>query len=97
MNERLELPKASEAPFKSGIWLVCHDGNNVIRLYGSMKSGKEKVYINDTLISEQRNFKFEKTDSFKAENGVNYSLKFKFLNMKINEYIFLRRGAFEAF
>lgn len=90
MNEKIELPTASKVSFKSGMWLVCHDGSDVIRLYGSLKSGKEKVYFNESLISEERNFKFKKTKRFKAENGVNYALEFKLLNMRSYEYIFLK-------
>jgi hypothetical protein len=49
-----KLPEKSEASTSSGIWFVWNDGNNTIRVWSSAINGKEKIYLNDKLISEKK-------------------------------------------
>ncbi len=49
------LPEKSVASFTKGYWFV-HKGDNVIiKVWLSAMTGKEKVYLNDDLVSEKRN------------------------------------------
>jgi hypothetical protein len=45
------LPAVSSASLSKGMWYVFHDGNNVIRAWGSGWAGLERVYFNDELVT----------------------------------------------
>ena len=95
MNEKIELPTASKVSFKSGMWLVCHDGSDVIRLYGSLKSGKEKVYFNENgnfVLNSDETISFDNsllmssfTHPFQDTNGLQYEfVEFPYVNKILN-------------
>ena len=52
-----EQVKLSEPSFKNGYNFFFKDGSDVIRAYGSEKSGKEIIYINGKVKSESRNLR----------------------------------------
>ena len=62
------LPENSQASLKEGIWLVYQDGDNIIKFWGSGMSGKEKVYLNDILVSEKRSMKMISEHHFSINN-----------------------------
>jgi hypothetical protein len=62
-----ELPAVSNASLSKGMWYVFHDGNNVIRAWGSSWTGLERVYFNDELIA--RHSHLERIESVCFEKG----------------------------
>jgi hypothetical protein len=74
-------PEKSQASIKEGIWYVFEDGNNIIKLWCSSLSGKEKLYLNEKLISEKRSMRMTNEYSFKDDSGLNYSLILKTTNL----------------
>lgn len=71
------IPDKSVASIKNGIWFIHNDGVNNIQVWGSNLSGKEKVFLNDELVSEQRSVKMKNGHNFKDKNGQNYEVKFE--------------------
>ncbi len=70
------LPNQSEATIKEGIWFVFQDGIDIIRVHGSMLTGKEFIYFNDEVISKSSRFKKENEHRFRiGENSYVISLK----------------------
>ncbi len=69
------LPEKSFANPLKGIWFVFNDGTNAIKIFGSI-FGKEKIYVNEKLISEQLSFKLDSSHKFEDYNGNNYEVKF---------------------
>jgi hypothetical protein len=48
------LPTISEASLAKGIWFVFQTPNAVIRAWGSGSSGLERIYVDETVVSERR-------------------------------------------
>lgn len=71
----LESIKESQGSIYKGIWFVFNDNENTIKVWGSGTSGKEKVYLNDTLVSEKRNLKMNSQHTFSDSNQTNYEVK----------------------
>jgi len=71
------IPNRSEASFKNGNWFIHNDEINIIQIWGSNFNGKEKIYLNNELVSEQRSLKMQNSHNFKANNGQNYEVTFK--------------------
>jgi|SRR5690554_271536 len=71
------IPKKTQASLRKGNWLIHEDGDNVIQIWTSNLSGKEKVFVNNELISEKRNLKKEAFHEFSDEQGVKYKVLFK--------------------
>ena len=71
------IPKKSEASLKNGNWFIHNDGTNIIQVWGSNLNGKEKVYLNNELVSEQRSVKMQSSHNFKDNGGQNYQVRFK--------------------
>lgn len=85
--EEESLPSESYGSLKSGLWLVFQDKNsNVIRYWGSSYSGKEKIFINDSLLVEQRNWKLKKETTFNSNDGTEYKLEYKVHKLKELEF-----------
>jgi hypothetical protein len=76
MPEMKMLPEKSRASFKDGIWFVFHDGINSLKIYGS-SLGKEKVFLNEVLVSEQRNLNLNSEHSFSDKTGNVYNVVFE--------------------
>lgn len=70
-----KLPESSIASTLNGVWFIWKDGNNIIRVWGSALSGKEKIYLNDTLVSENRNMTTNSAYQFKDSEENNYEVK----------------------
>ncbi|UKN00341.1 hypothetical protein K6119_11405 [Paracrocinitomix mangrovi] len=66
------FPTQSEASIKKGTWFVIHDNSNTIHVWGSNTNGKEKVYLNEKLVSEKRNLGKKSEHSFEDDQGNNY-------------------------
>lgn len=71
----LESIKESQGSIFKGIWFVFNDNENTIKVWGSGTSGKEKVYLNDKLVSEKRNLKMNSQHTFSDSNQTNYVVK----------------------
>jgi hypothetical protein len=71
------IPNKSEASLKNGNWFIHNDGVNIIQVWGSNLNGKEKVYINSELVSEQRSIKMQSGHQFTDKNGNNYEVIFE--------------------
>ncbi|AXG72058.1 hypothetical protein KORDIASMS9_04320 [Kordia sp. SMS9] len=69
------LPTTSQGSIAKGIWLVHNDGVNTIRFFGS-NTGKEKVFLNEELVSERRNLKLQSVHEFQDDRGNNYEIRF---------------------
>ena len=48
-----DLPLRSSANMTKGLWFVHQEEDVIIRVWGSTMSGKERVYLNDDLVSEK--------------------------------------------
>ncbi|QLG89295.1 hypothetical protein HQ393_14155 [Chitinibacter bivalviorum] len=51
------LPTTSETSLERGSWFVFQIRNNTIRAWCSHKSGLERIYLNEKIISERRGLK----------------------------------------
>ena len=71
------IPNKSEASIKDGTWFIHQDGENTIQIWGSNLNGKEKVYLNNDLVSEQRSIKLNNSHEFKDNTGQHYEVCFK--------------------
>ena len=57
----LELPlgaEIAEASFRKGSNIVFKDNSKTIRIWGSGWTGREKIWVNDKLVSDRRSFGF---------------------------------------
>jgi hypothetical protein len=70
------LPTASVATVKDGFWFVFNSGAHLIRAWGSVITGMERVYLDDKLVSERRSVGKDSKHSFVIENE-NYAVAFK--------------------
>ena len=75
------LPDKSTISIKNGAWFIHHDGKNSIKIYCSNLC-KEKVYLNEKLISEKRSLKTNNKHLFEDENKVNYRVEFGAANLQ---------------
>lgn len=75
------IPDKSEASIKKGNWFIYNDGINTIQVWGSNLNGKEKVFLNNELVSEQRSIKMQSGHNFTDKNGQNYEVKFETENL----------------
>lgn len=65
-------PNESKISFIKGSWFIFEDEGNSIALYGSV-TGKEKVYFNNSIVSEKQNMSTCSTHKFN-QNGNEYEL-----------------------
>ncbi len=68
------IPVKSEASIKKGNWFIYYDGINVIQVWGSNLNGKEKVFLNNQLVSEKRSVKMQSSHDFTDKNGNHYEV-----------------------
>jgi hypothetical protein len=78
------LPSGSTGSFTKGLWFLHIDGNNEIKAWGSCINGKEEVYLNDSLVSENRNIHFKNEHTFNDKED-QYKVKFIVTNMMKGE------------
>jgi Ca2+-dependent lipid-binding protein len=71
------IPNKSEASVKNGNWFIYQDGGNLIQIWGSNVTGKEKVYLNNELVSERTSIKMQSEHQFTDQQGQNYEVKFE--------------------
>ncbi len=69
------IPSQTQADLKNGIWMIHQDGENVIQIWCSNWNGKEKVYLNGELKSDQRNLKSQNDVDFVDDSGQKYLVK----------------------
>ena len=70
------IPAKSTTSIKEGNWYIYHDGGNVIQVWSSNLSGKEKVYLNNELVSEKRSMKMQSMHHFTDKDGQDYEVRF---------------------
>lgn len=70
------IPDKSEASIKNGNWYIHHDGTNLIQIWGSNLNGKEKVFLNNELVSEQIGLKMQSSHNFTDKAGQQYQVTF---------------------
>lgn len=85
------LPDKSSISMKHGVWFVHHDGKNSIKIFCS-NFGKEEVYLNENLISEQRSLKIPREFSFNDEDGTKYQIKLEAANVLKGMECYVYRG-----
>ena len=51
------IPTTSQASTFKGFWFIFRDGDTIIAAHGSSWSGRERLFINNELISEQRTYR----------------------------------------
>jgi hypothetical protein len=89
---KIMLPEKSVISIKNGAWFVHQDSLNSIKINCS-NLGKEKIYLNDRLISEQRSLKTKREYNFEDLSGNKYQIKFDAANvLKGMECYILREG-----
>ncbi len=71
-----EQLKLAEPSFKNGYNFFFKDGSDVIRAYGSGKSGKEIIYINGKIKSETRNLRDLLSRHVVMHNDHEYEISF---------------------
>lgn len=74
-NESNLINSYEEFGFFKGYTFVFCEGNNIIKAWFSCLSGLEKVYVNDSLVSEQRNYKTDSENTFNVGKDT-YASKF---------------------
>jgi len=62
------------------MWFVFHDGEHIIRAWGSSFSGLERVYVDDEVVSEQRNLKRSSGHAFAIDSD-RYVVRFVVVNL----------------
>lgn len=75
------IPEKTKGSVKDGVWMIYEDDLNTIQIWSSLMSGKEKIYLNGSLISEKRNLKRISDTDFNDENGTQYSVRFNVSNI----------------
>lgn len=71
------IPEKSEASIKKGNWFIHKDGDNTIQVWSSNVHGKEKVFLNNNLVSEHRSIKMKSAHQFQSADGANYEVRFR--------------------
>lgn len=72
--QNLTLPETSQASLFKGIWFVHRDEKNIIRVFVS-NTGKEKVFLNNDLMSEKQNIKLASDHQFEDEKRNSFTVK----------------------
>ena len=70
--------------YRTGYNFEFVQGDNVIRAFGSAKSGKEEVFFNDELMAKKRSFGRKSCLSFDS-NGYHYEVEFHVTNLFTGE------------
>lgn len=74
------LPIENKGSFRTGIYFVFKDADNIITFWGSCFSGKEIVYLNGNNVAESRRMKMDAEHKFKDEAGNAYTIKLQTIN-----------------
>jgi len=74
------LPEKTQSSLTKGLWFVHNDGLNTIKIFGST-TGKEKVYLNEELVSERRSLKLKSEHHFQDKEKNEYEVKFNTINL----------------
>lgn len=64
------IPSESTGSISKGLWFICKDGNNTLKAWGSCFNGKERVYLNDQLVSETQSIISCKEHTFKDNDDL---------------------------
>lgn len=75
------LPTFSHANVNEGMWYVFHDGETVIRAWGSSWTGFERVYYNDVILHRSSSSHREDQFSF-TRNKDRYQIRCKTKNIQ---------------
>jgi hypothetical protein len=74
------LPETSEASIAKGIWFVFNLSNTTIRAWGSTSLGQERVYVDESIVSERQSLARNSEHSF-TFNKEQYYIRFKNINI----------------
>ena len=80
MSKTKILADKSQTSLTKGIWFVHNDGINTIKVFGS-NTGKEKIYFNEELVSEERNINLKSEHRFQDKHENSYDVKFLTTNL----------------
>lgn len=72
------LPTESIAD-RSSAWFICADGEKTLRAWGSFYTGKEIIYLDEHVVSEQRNMRKDSTHNF-VDEGNTYQVQYHMIN-----------------
>ncbi|MBT8219888.1 MAG: hypothetical protein KJP00_08685 [Bacteroidia bacterium] len=94
----LNAPQESKADYTNGIWIVHRNDQEILKIWLSLMTGKEMIYVNDELVTQKRNItSFSTLDTFDYK-GDQYDVEIKTHNLapiKIQISIY-RNGSFES-
>jgi hypothetical protein len=74
------LPQTSTWTVKGGLWFIFSHEGNTIRVWGSSLTGKERIYVEDRVVAERRNFKRHGQIDFTIGHK-NYAVIFNVVSM----------------
>ena len=74
------LPQNSTGSVTGGIWFVFSHEGNTIRVWGSSLTGKERIYVEDQIVAEARNFKRHEKLEFSIGDK-KYAVTFNVISM----------------
>ncbi|MCJ8319620.1 MAG: hypothetical protein MJK12_08295 [Colwellia sp.] len=84
-NENNDSVKIDDSVnYKTGYNFEFSQGENIIRAFGSAKSGKEQVFFNDALMAEKRSFGLKSCLSFQSTD-YRYEVEFHIANIFTGE------------
>ena len=75
-----KLQEHSGGGIIKGVWFIFQEEGHTIKVWVSSFSGKEKVYLNNELVSDKRSVGLKSEHDFMID-GVNYSVHFEVKNL----------------
>lgn len=71
---------------RNGYWFYFDDEGTSITAFGSTLSGREKVFVDDELISSKQNWRFSNCHKFTLNNA-DYEVEFRVTNWRTGELV----------
>jgi hypothetical protein len=78
----MKIPSKTETSLKQGNWFIYYDNFNTIAVWSSNLNGKEKIFLNNKLVSEQRSIRKKSKHNFTDDKGKEYNVKFEVKSLK---------------
>jgi len=88
------LPNRSKSDLADGTWFVHEEPDYILRVWLSAFNGKERVYLNDTVLSEKRNLTSMSTRHEFTHEGHHFFVDIK-VSMEVNQMGF-GQGRFQC-
>ena len=80
------LPIRSEASYTRGIWFVHHEQDSIVRVWLSLLNGKERIFVNEEVVSEKRNVTSMSTRHECMHGGSHYFIDVKNLSLGMGDF-----------